>query len=169
MRGAAPRWCSFTAARSAVGLARWCIGVFRVDAENRKGKAFRCIRCARVDDADVNAAKMMRQRTLRWLALKSAGHSDREAAETLWRALRTARKESKRWGADRVEATTKPACAAISARTHNGVAGAMSIAPAGSPHRGCRLTSGRLREGAKYYVFSSPAMRCPATGIRRSG
>ena len=43
-----------------------------VDAENRKGKAFRCIRCARVDDADVNAAKVMRQRALRWLALKSA-------------------------------------------------------------------------------------------------
>ena len=42
-----------------------------VDAENRKGKAFRCIRCARVDDADVNAAKVMRQRALRWLALKS--------------------------------------------------------------------------------------------------
>ena len=48
-----------------------------VDAENRKGKAFRCIRCAHVDDADVNAAKVMRQRALRWLALKAAGHSDR--------------------------------------------------------------------------------------------
>ena len=80
-----------------------------VDAENRKGKAFRCIRCARVDDADVNAAKVMRQRALKWLALKSAGHS--EANETLWKALRTARKESKRWGADRAEATAKPACA----------------------------------------------------------
>ena len=67
-----------------------------VDAENRKGKAFRCIRCARVDDSDVNAAKVMRQRALKWLALKSAEHS--EANETLWKALRTARKESKRWG-----------------------------------------------------------------------
>ena len=82
-----------------------------VDAENGKGKAFRCIRCARVDDADVNAAKVMRQRALKWLALKSVGHSDREATETLWRELRTARKESKRWGADRAQATAKPACA----------------------------------------------------------
>ena len=75
----------------------------RVDAGNRKGKMFRCTAytCGRVDDADVNAARVMRQRALRWLALKSAGHSDREAAETLWEELRTARKESKRWGADR--------------------------------------------------------------------
>ena len=103
-----------------------------VDAENRKGKAFRCIRCAHVDDADVNAAKVMRQRALRWLALKAAGHSDREATETLWKELRAARKESQRWGADRAEATTKPACAVESTRTHNGAAGAASIAPAGS-------------------------------------
>ena len=103
-----------------------------VDAGNRKGKIFRCMACGRVDDADVNAAKVMRQRAVRWLALKSAGHSDREAAETLWKALRTARKESKRWGADRVEATTKPACAVEGASTHTGAAGAASIAPAGS-------------------------------------
>ena len=103
-----------------------------VDAENRKGKLFRCATCGRVDDADINAARVMRQRALKWLALKSAGHSDREAAETLWKALRTARKESKRWGADRAEATTKPACAAISTRTHNGAAGTASIAPARS-------------------------------------
>ena len=103
-----------------------------VDAENRKGKAFRCIRCAHVDDADVNAAKVMRQRALRWLVLKAAGHSDREATDTLWKELRAARKESQRWGADRAEATTKPACAVESTRTHNGAAGAASIAPAGS-------------------------------------
>ena len=103
-----------------------------VDADNRKGKMFRCTACGRVDDADVNAAKVMRQRALRWLALKSAGHSDREATETLWRELRTARKESKRWGVDRAEATAKPACAVESTRTHNGAAGAASIAPAGS-------------------------------------
>ena len=78
-----------------------------IDAGNRKGKMFRCMACGRVDDADVNAAKVMRQRGLRWLALKSAGHSNREAAETLWKALRTARKESKRWGADRAEAPTE--------------------------------------------------------------
>ena len=104
----------------------------RTDAENRKGKAFRCIRCAHVDDADVNAAKVMRQRALRWLVLKAAGHSDREATDTLWKELRAARKESQRWGADRAEATTKPACAVESTRTHNGAAGAASIAPAGS-------------------------------------
>ena len=103
-----------------------------VDAENRKGKAFRCIRCAHVDDADVNAAKVMRRRALRWLALKAAGHSDREATETLWKELRAARKESQRWSADRAEATTKPACVVESTRTHNGAAGAASIAPAGS-------------------------------------
>ena len=45
-----------------------------VDAGNRKGSMFRCTAYARVDDADVNAAKVMRQRALRWLALKSAGH-----------------------------------------------------------------------------------------------
>lgn len=67
--------------------------------------------CGRVDNADLNAAKVMRQRALRWPALKSTGHSDREASETLWKELRTARKQSKRWGADRAEATTKPACA----------------------------------------------------------
>ena len=71
-----------------------------VDADRRKGKVFHCTACGLVDDTDVNAAKVMRQRALRWLALKSAGHSDREATETLWRALRTARKESKRLGAD---------------------------------------------------------------------
>ena len=103
-----------------------------VDADSRKGKVFHCTACGRVDDADVNAARVMRQRALRWLALKCAGHSDREATETLWKQLRTARKESRRLGADRAEATTKPACAVEGARTHNGVAGATSIAPAGS-------------------------------------
>ena len=44
-----------------------------VDAGNRKGEMFRCTACGRVDDADVNAARVMRQRALRWLGLKSAG------------------------------------------------------------------------------------------------
>ena len=103
-----------------------------VDAENRDGKAFRCTRCGRTDDAAVNAASVMRQRALRWLALKSTGQSDREATETLWSELRTARKESKRQGANRAEATAKPACAAKGTRTYNGAAGAASITPARS-------------------------------------
>ena len=44
-----------------------------VDAENRKGKLFRCTACGRVDDADVNAARVMRQRALKWLARPSFG------------------------------------------------------------------------------------------------
>ena len=61
-----------------------------VDAEQPQGENIPVhSACGRVDDADVNAAKVMRQRALRWLALKSAGHSDREAAETLWKALRS--------------------------------------------------------------------------------
>ena len=59
----------------AMDSSRTDAGCGHVDAESRKGKAFRCTACGRVDDADVNAARVMRQRALRWLALKSAGHT----------------------------------------------------------------------------------------------
>ena len=103
-----------------------------VDAENRKAKLFCCISCGRIDDADVNAASVMRQRATSWLELKASGHTDRESNETLWKRLRAARTESKRKGADHAEATTKPACVATRTRTHNGAAGAAPIAPARS-------------------------------------
>ena len=103
-----------------------------VDADNREGEAFRCAACGRVDDADVNAARVMRQRAGRWLALRSGVESDREAHEALWSEVSTARKDSKRRGVSRTEAIAKPACAALDTRKHNGAAGAASITPAGA-------------------------------------
>ena len=102
-----------------------------VDAASRNAKLFRCTACGRVDDADVNAAKVMRQRASTWLELKATGLSDREASETLWNKLRTARRESKRKGADHAEAITKPACVITRPRLHHGAAGAASTASAG--------------------------------------
>ena len=107
-------------------------GCGHVDAQSRKAKVFRCTACGRVDDADVNAANVMRQRASAWLELKATGLTEREANETVWKILRTARAESKRRGADHAEATTKPACVITRTRMHNGAAGAAPVASARS-------------------------------------
>ena len=82
-----------------------------VDTNNRNRKRFRCTACGRADDADVNAARVMRQRTMRWLAVREEAKTDAEATRTLWTELKAACDASSRTGTRCAEAKTKPACA----------------------------------------------------------
>ena len=143
----------------AMDSSRTDAGCGHVDAESRKGKAFRCTACGRVDDADVNAARVMRQRALRWLGLKSAGHSDREATEMLWKELRTARRESRRLGADRAEATIKPACAGETFRFHPKSSASTDYPRVGGRSSACSLTGPVSRPKSKSMDRSISAPR----------
>ena len=92
-------------------------------------------RCAHENDADVNAARVMRARALRWLELRANAETDGEAHKALWDELKT-RREAHGMNTGRAGATTKPACA--SSGEDNGGAGAPSTAPAsvGTPRDG---------------------------------
>ena len=107
-----------------------------VDAKNRKGKRFRCTGCGHTDDADVNAARIMRGRALRWLALRRTVATDGEAHKALRREIEAARERGQSTTPAGAEAITKPACAAP--EQDNGGAGAPSTAPAraGTPRDG---------------------------------
>ena len=100
-----------------------------VDPKSRKNKRFRCTGCAHEADADVNAARVMRARTLRWLELRVRAETDGEAHKALWEELK-AKREAHGKNTGGAGATTKPACAPSG--HDNGGAGAPSTAPAGA-------------------------------------
>ena len=77
-----------------------------IDAANRKGKRFRCTGCAHKGDADVNAARIMRARTRRWLELRANAETDGEAHKALWDELKHAREEAGRKHTGGAGATT---------------------------------------------------------------
>lgn len=99
-----------------------------VDPKSRKGKRFRCTGCGHADDADVNAARIMRGRALRWLALRPTVATDSEAHNALRKEIEAARKQGRSTTPASAGAITKPACA--TPEQDNGGAGAPSIAPA---------------------------------------
>ena len=83
-----------------------CAECGRIDAASRKGKRFRCTGCAHENDADVNAARVMRARTLRWLKLRAGAANDGEAHKALWDELKHAREEAGRKHTGGAGATT---------------------------------------------------------------
>ena len=103
-----------------------------VDPKSRKRKRFRCTRCGHTDDADVNAARIMRAWALRWLALRHTVATDGEAHKALRKEIERAKSRTPA----SAEAITKPACA--TPEQDNGGAGAPSTAPAcaGTPRDG---------------------------------
>ena len=124
-----------------------CAQCGHIDAASRKAKRFRCTGCAHENDADVNAARIMRGRALRWLKLRANADTDGEAHKALWDELKAKRgAHSKNTGG--AGATTKPACA-HSGHDHGG-AGAPSTALAGT---------GTPR--------NSPETDCPEGGVLR--
>ena len=58
-----------------------CAECRRIDTASRKGKRFRCTGCVHENDADVNAARIMRGRALWWLELRAS--TDGEAHKAL--------------------------------------------------------------------------------------
>ena len=83
-----------------------CAECGRVDPKSRKAKRFRCTGCAHENDADVNAARVMRARTLRWLKLRAGAANDGEAHKALWDELKHAREEAGRKHTGGAGATT---------------------------------------------------------------
>ena len=86
-----------------------CAECGHIDAASRKGKRFRCTGCGHRNDADVNAARVMRARTLRWLKLRANAETDGEAHGGLWDELKTAREEAGRKHTGRAGVITKSA------------------------------------------------------------
>ena len=101
----------------------------RIDPKSRKKMRFQCTGCAHENDADVNAARVMRARTLRWLELRANTEADGEAYKALWDELK-ARRKAHGTNTGGAGATTKPAC--VPSGQDNGGAGAPSKAPAGA-------------------------------------
>jgi putative transposase len=62
-----------------------CSRCGHTDAENRNGKDFWCQSCGYLDDADENAAAVIRQRSIEWEWLRRSGHSPGSATEILWK------------------------------------------------------------------------------------
>ena len=63
----------------AADSSRTCPQCGHVDARSRNAKHFECTWCGHGDDADVNAAKVIRARAARWLCLRDALGSDARA------------------------------------------------------------------------------------------
>ena len=68
-----------------------CAECAHIDAASRNGKRFRCTACAHQDDADVNAALIMRGRALRWLELRASADTDGEAHRAVGDELKARR------------------------------------------------------------------------------
>ena len=131
-----------------------------VDAKNREGKTFRCTRCGRTADADVNAASVMRQRAMRWEELRAGTASDKDATDHLWKELREARKRSEKTSSGNstdARARTKPGGKVrCNVRATNGGAGASSaaLARAGTPHQGSETGSGEGNRAGRHEELS---------------
>lgn len=75
-----------------------CAECGHVDEKSRKKKRFRCTACAHENDADVNAARVMRAQALRWLVLRrmsGADGTDEEAHKARWDEMKTTREETR--------------------------------------------------------------------------
>ena len=99
-----------------------CAACGHVDAASRDKRSFQCTRCGHTENADVNAAQVLRSRAVRWRELRGEGLTERETNEALWAQLRATRKAC----AGHAGARTKPARTATGAKRHNGGAGAPS-------------------------------------------
>ena len=123
-----------------------CAACGHIDAASRKGKRFACTACAHRADPDVNAAQVMRQRALRWLALRAMADTEGQAHQALWKELKAARDRARGNDTGRAGAIAKPACAPSG--HDNGGAGAPSAA-GGAPAPPAALAQGPpTRSGA---------------------
>ena len=87
-----------------------CAECGHVDPKSRRRQRFRCTGCGHTAHADVNAARVMRARARRWLALRATTQTDAQAHVALREELDEARKQRRDTNRSGTEAIAKPPC-----------------------------------------------------------
>ena len=148
-----------------------CAACGHIDAASRKGKRFACTACAHRADPDVNAAQVMRQRAVRWLALSRNGRHRRpsapsalEGAESRTRPGARQRHRTRRGDNQARVRTVRPrqrrrGCA-VGSRRRTRAAGSAGPGPPDAQRRSA-LRRRRTRRQARRTVSLRPTPRAP--------